>query len=83
MTKKKIGTVVSNKMDKTIIITVENKYAHPLYGKTLKKNQRFLVHDEQNACKLGDVVQICEIRPLSRKKCWSVYQILNKIKISN
>jgi small subunit ribosomal protein S17 len=76
MTKKKIGTVVSAKMDKTIIITVENKYSHPIYRKTLKKNQRFMAHDEQNECQLGDIVKIIEVRPLSRKKRWSVKQIL-------
>lgn len=76
MTKKKIGTVVSTKMDKTIIITVENKYSHPIYRKTLKKNQRFMAHDEQNECQLGDIVKIIEVRPLSRKKRWSVKQIL-------
>jgi|TARA_B110000046_G_scaffold183987_1_gene221362 small subunit ribosomal protein S17 len=82
-TKEKIGTVVSNKMDKTIVITVEDKYSHPLYGKTLKQTKRFMAHDEKNECTLGDVVIISETRPLSRNKRWTLKQILNKTKISN
>ena len=82
-TKEKIGTVVSNKMDKTIVITVEDKYSHPLYGKTLKQTKRFMAHDEINECTLGDVVIISETRPLSRNKRWTLKQILNKTKISN
>ena len=82
-TKEKIGTVVSNKMDKTIVITVEDKYSHPLYGKTLKQTKRFMAHDEKNECTLGDVVIISETRPLSRNKRWTFKQILNKTKISN
>jgi len=78
-TKEKIGTVVSNKMEKTIVITVEDRYAHPIYGKTLKKTQRFMAHDENNECGLGDLVLISETRPLSRKKRWAVKQILNKL----
>ena len=81
--KEKIGIVVSTKMEKTIIIAVENKYSHPIYGKTLKKNQRFMAHDEKNICQLGDIVTINETRPLSRKKRWEVKQILNKTKTSN
>jgi small subunit ribosomal protein S17 len=81
--KERIGTVVSNKMDKTIVITVENKYAHPIYGKTLKKTKRFMAHDEQNECAIGDKVIISETRPLSRKKRWAVKQILTKTQISN
>jgi len=78
-TKEKIGTVVSNKMEKTIVITVEDRYSHPIYGKTLKKTQRFMAHDENNECGLGDLVLISETRPLSRKKRWAVKQILNKL----
>jgi small subunit ribosomal protein S17 len=81
-TKEKIGTVVSNSMNKTIVITVENKYSHSIYGKILKKTKRFMAHDEQNECVLGDVVLISETRPLSKNKCWVVKQILNKTKIS-
>lgn len=82
-TKEKIGTVVSNKMEKTIVITVENKFAHPVYGKTLKKTKRFMAHDEQNECSLGDIVIISETRPTSRNKRWAVKQILTKSTISN
>jgi small subunit ribosomal protein S17 len=82
-TKEKIGTVVSNKMDKTIVITVENKYSHPAYSKTLKKTKRFMAHDEKNECTVGDIVVISETRPLSKNKCWTLKQILNKTQISN
>ena len=82
-TKEKIGTVVSNKMEKTIVITVENKFAHPVYGKTLKKTQRFMPHDEHNECALGETVIISETRPTSLKKRWAVKQILTKSNISN
>jgi small subunit ribosomal protein S17 len=84
MTKKeKIGIVVSNKMNKTIIIAVENKYSHPIYEKTLKKTRRFMAHDEKNDCIMGDIVLISETRPLSKNKRWEVKQILTKTKISN
>jgi len=84
MTKKeKIGIVVSNKMNKTIVIAVENKYSHPIYEKTLKKTRRFMVHDEKNDCIMGDIVLISETRPLSKNKRWEVKQILTKTKISN
>lgn len=82
-TKEKTGVVVSTKMEKTIILSVEEKYAHPIYGKILKKTKRFMAHDEQNECTLGDTVMISETRPLSRKKRWAVKQILNKREISN
>ena len=81
--KEKIGIVASNKMDKTIVIIVEDRYAHPMYNKTLKKTNRFMAHDELNECEIGDKVIISETRPLSRKKRWTVKQILNKTKISN
>jgi small subunit ribosomal protein S17 len=81
--KEKIGTVVSTKMDKTIVITVEERYSHPFYGKTVKKTRRFMAHDEKNECLLGAKVIIFETRPLSRKKRWTLKQILNKTKISN
>ena len=84
MTKKeKIGIVVSNKMNKTIVIAVENKYSHPIYEKTLKKTRRFMAHDEKNDCIMGDIVLISETRPLRKNKRWEVKQILTKTKISN
>lgn len=82
-TKEKTGIVVSTKMEKTIVLSVEEKYAHPVYGKILKKTKRFMAHDAQNECALGDTVLISETRPLSRNKCWAVKQILNKREISN
>lgn len=75
-TKEKIGIVVSTKMDKTIVIAVENRYAHPIYGKTVKDTRRFMAHDEKNICKVGDKVLITETRPISRKKRWSLKQVL-------
>ena len=82
-TKEKTGIVVSNKMQKTIVITVENRYAHPIYGKTVKKTQRFMAHDELNSCQLGDTVTIIETRPLSRKKRWTLKQNLTQLKTKN
>ena len=82
-TKEKTGIVVSNKMNKTIVITVENRYAHPVYGKTVKKTQRFMAHDELDSCQLGDKVIIAETRPLSRKKRWTLKQNLTQLKIIN
>lgn len=81
--KEKIGIVASAKMDKTIVIVVEDRYSHPLYHKTLTKTNRFMVHDELNRCSVGDRVIIEETRPLSRKKRWTVKQILTKTQISN
>ena len=81
--KEKMGIVVSNNMQKSIIVNVENKYSHFAYGKILKKTKRFMAHDEKNDCVLGDIVLISETRPLSKNKRWVVKQILNKNKISN
>jgi small subunit ribosomal protein S17 len=81
--KEKIGIVVSNRMNKTIILLVENRYAHPIYNKTVKKTNRFMAHDEFNECSIGDKVIISETRPLSKKKRWRVKQILTKTQISN
>ena len=74
--KQKIGTVVSNKMDKTIVIVIENRYSHPLYSKILKKTKRFMAHDEKNECKIGDRVIVHETRPLSAKKRWELKTII-------
>jgi small subunit ribosomal protein S17 len=82
-TKEKTGIVVSTKMDKTIVVLVENRYAHPVYGKTLKTSKRFMTHDEFNECNLGDQVTISETRPVSRNKRWKVKQILKKAILSN
>ncbi len=66
--KQQTGTVVSNKMDKSIVVKVERKIKHPLYKKTIKRSKNYIAHDEQNECKIGDVVQIAECRPLSKLK---------------
>jgi small subunit ribosomal protein S17 len=73
----KIGIVVSNKMQKTIVVQVENRYRHPLYSKTLVKTKRYMVHDEENKAKIGDRVLLNQTRPLSRTKRWILKQILS------
>ncbi len=72
------GRVVSDKMDKTVVVAVENRVRHPLYGKTVKYTKRYHVHDETNACGVGDVVEIMETRPISRTKCWRVARVVEK-----
>ena len=73
--KTKKGVVVSDKMDKTVVVSVERKFQHPLYGKLIKKTGRVLAHDEENRCRVGDVVTIVETRPLSRRKRWRVSEV--------
>ena len=74
-----IGKVVSNKMDKTIVVAVEEQLRHPAYGKIIKRTNKFKAHDEDNQCSIGDVVEIMETRPLSREKRWRLVQILQKV----
>lgn len=74
--KVRVGTVVSDKMDKTVVITIERQFKHPLYGKVVKKSTKFKAHDENNQCKVGDVVKIMETRPLSATKRWRVMEIV-------
>lgn len=81
--KEKIGIVVSTKMEKTVVVQVENRYAHPMYGKTVKTSKRFMTHDPENMCTLGDQVSITETRPLSRKKRWVVKNIVKKTLLSS
>ena len=76
--KSKIGQVSSNKMDKTLVVLVESYRNHPLYKKTIRKVQRYKVHDEKNECKIGDTVKIVETRPLSKEKRWRVSEIIIK-----
>ncbi|MEN9495491.1 MAG: ribosomal protein [Cyanobacteriota bacterium] len=76
-TKERVGTVVSDKMDKTVVVAVENRFPHPIYKKTVSRTKRYKAHDEANACKVGDRVRITETRPLSRTKRWSVAEVLN------
>ncbi|GAA4118779.1 30S ribosomal protein S17 [Nocardioides fonticola] len=74
------GLVVSDKMDKTVVVTVEDRVKHPLYGKVLRRTSRLKAHDEQNACGIGDRVLIMETRPLSATKRWRVVEILERAK---
>ena len=78
--KKKIGRVVSDKMDKTIVVAVETKVRHPLYGKTVNRTTKFKVHDENNDAKINDRVLIMETRPLSKDKRWRLVEIVEKAK---
>lgn len=74
--KERVGLVVSDKMDKTVVVAVENRAAHPKYGKIVAKTKKYKAHDEENRCKIGDRVRIQETRPLSRTKRWQVIDIL-------
>ncbi len=76
-----IGVVVSDKMDKTVVVMVERLVKHPLYGKYIKRRKKYMAHDEKNECKIGDKVLIEETRPLSRRKRWRVKKILEKAKV--
>ncbi len=78
--KERIGVVVSNKMAKSIVVSVERKVKHPKYGKFIKKTTKFMAHDEKNESGMGDLVLISETRPLSKNKCWRLKQILEKAK---
>lgn len=73
-----IGEVVSDKMDKTVVVKVERTERHPLYGKVVKKHKKFYAHDEKNECRVGDIVKIMETRPLSKLKRWIVLEILER-----
>ena len=76
--KERVGTVVIDKMDKTVVVAVERLVRHPLYGKVLKKTKNIKVHDENNECTVGDIVRVIEIRPLSKEKHWRVVEIIKK-----
>jgi len=78
--KKKIGKVVSDKMDKTIVVAIETKVRHPLYGKTVNRTTKFKAHDENNEAKMGDRVLIMETKPLSKDKRWRLVEIVEKAK---
>ena len=78
--KTRIGKVVSDKMDKTITVEIEDHVKHPLYGKIVKKTVKFKAHDEKNECNIGDTVKIMETRPLSKDKRWRLVQIIEKAK---
>ena len=72
------GSVISDRMDKTVTVLIERKVKHPLYGKFVKKSTKLHVHDENNECSIGDVVRITECRPLSRTKSWKLVEIVEK-----
>ncbi len=74
--KERVGVVVSDKMEKTVVVAVENRSSHPKYGKTVVKTNRYKAHDEENRAKVGDRVRIQETRPLSRTKRWTIIEIL-------
>ncbi|ACM60830.1 small subunit ribosomal protein S17 [Caldicellulosiruptor bescii] len=80
MRKTRVGVVVSDKMDKTVVVAVERHVQHPLYKKTIKRTTKFKAHDENNECRVGDKVLIMETRPLSKEKRWRVVQILERAK---
>ncbi|GET31071.1 30S ribosomal protein S17 [Prolixibacter sp. SD074] len=78
--KERIGVVVSNKMDKSIVVAEKRKVKHPMYGKFVNKTSKFYAHDEANACNIGDTVKIMETRPLSKNKGWRLVEILERAK---
>lgn len=78
--KSKLGRVVSDKMDKTIVVAVEDFVRHPLYGKAVKRTKKFKAHDENNECRIGDKVKISETRPISKDKRWRLVLVVEKAK---
>ncbi|MCI8912052.1 MAG: 30S ribosomal protein S17 [Clostridia bacterium] len=78
--KTRVGVVVSNKMDKTVVIAIKERVKHPLYGKIVNRTKTFKAHDEQNECGIGDTVRVAETRPLSKEKRWRVVEIIEKAK---
>lgn len=78
--KERVGLVVSNKMDKSIVVQIERKFRHPVYGKFVRKSNKFVAHDEKNDCNIGDTVRIMETRPLSKRKNWRLIEIIERAK---
>lgn len=78
--KQRVGVVTSNKMDKSITVSVERRLQHPIYGKFVKKSKKFMAHDESNDCNIGDLVKIVESRPLSKRKKWRLTEIVERAK---
>ncbi|MCW3060445.1 MAG: ribosomal protein [Capsulimonas sp.] len=76
----RIGVVSSDKMEKTIVVTINNLVRHPIYGRTVKRNKKFKVHDENNDAHIGDTVEIMETRPLSKEKCWRLVRVTERAK---
>lgn len=77
--KTRVGKVVSNKMDKTIVVAIETSVKHPLYGKIVKRTYKLKAHDEENQCQIGDKVKVMETRPLSKEKRWRLVEIVEKV----
>jgi small subunit ribosomal protein S17 len=78
--KTRVGVVASNKMDKTISVTVQRRLQHPIYGKFVKKSRKFVAHDDKNECNIGDKVRIMETRPLSKRKRWRLIEVIERAK---
>ena len=78
--RERVGVVVSNKMEKSIVVAVKRKVKHPIYGKFVNKTSRFMAHDEENTCEVGDTVKISETRPLSKNKRWRLVEIIERAK---
>ncbi|MCU0454825.1 MAG: 30S ribosomal protein S17 [Bacteroidales bacterium] len=78
--KERIGVVVSNKMDKSIVVAVKRKVKHPIYGKFINTTKKLMAHDEENSCNIGDTVRISETRPLSKNKAWRLVEIIERAK---
>lgn len=78
--KERIGVVVSNKMEKSIVVSEVKKVKHPMYGKFVLKTKKYIVHDDKNDCNIGDTVKIMETRPLSKSKCWRMVEIIERAK---
>lgn len=78
--KERVGVVVSNKMNKSVVVAVKRKVKHPKYGKFINKTTKLMAHDENNTCQIGDTVRIMETRPLSKNKCWRLVEIVEKVK---
>jgi len=78
--KERIGLVMSNKMEKSIVVAVERKEKHAIYGKFVKMTSKFMAHDEKNDCNIGDTVKIMEMKPLSKNKCWRLVEIIERAK---
>jgi small subunit ribosomal protein S17 len=77
--KQRVGVVVSDKMDKTVVVAIESRTTHPRYGKIVVRTKRYKAHDEENQCKIGDQVRIQETRPMSKTKRWAVMDIITKV----
>ena len=81
--KEKVGIVVSNKMNKTVVVQVESRFPHPMYSKTMVKTKKYLAHDEMEQCNIGDEVLVQETRPVSKRKRWALTKILSKSSLIN